>query len=148
MCRQSSSEEPASARYFVATCFDPSCDNELYLTETVSGIGEFSGDYDLKIDWDDTAKAFAFLVNGPEVGRISMADYNSDSRVVEVGGYTFDPSHYTGTRIYSEVRDIAVNESGYIAVYIDEVKVDGEVYDDFAGGLIDDSKWSYRSEER
>ena len=137
------------ARYHVSTCFDENCDDELIIEEQVDFAGSFTGDHTMKIDWKSDTSELAFLVDGAEIGRIAMADYASDSRVIAAGGYSFSPSHYTGTRISVDVYDVQTEgSSGYIAMYVDKVTTNDEVYDDFTAGLIDDSKWYYRAEER
>ena len=141
----------AQARYAVSTCFTPECssEDEIYLNGTVSDLGSFNSDRTLNINWDNTAQAFAFLVDGEEVGRVAMSDYNNDALAVAAGGYTFDPSDYTGTRITADIYDVeSAGDSGYLVVHVDEVSVDGEVYDDFTAGRIDASKWKYRAYER
>lgn len=137
------------ARYHVSTCFDENCDNELIIEEQVDFAGSFTGDHTMKIDWKSDTSELAFLVDGAEIGRIAMTDYASDSRVIAAGGYSFSPSHYTGTRISVDVYDVQTEgSSGYIAMYVDKLTINDEVYDDFTAGLIDDSKWYYRAEER
>lgn len=137
------------ARYHVSTCFDENCDDELIIEEQVDFAGSFTGDHTMKIDWKADTSELAFLVDGAEIGRIAMSDYASDSRVIAAGGYSFSPSHYTGTRISVDVYDVQTEgSSGYIAMYVDKVTTNDEVYDDFTAGLIDDSKWYYRAEER
>lgn len=137
------------ARYNVGTCFDENCDDELILDGEADFAGSFTGDHTMKVDWKSGTSELAFLVDGAEIGRIAMADYASDSRVIAAGGYTFSPSHYKGIRIAANVYDVQnEGESGYLAMHVDNAIIDGEVYDDFTAGLIDDSKWYYRSEER
>jgi len=114
----------------------------------VPNVGTFTGDHTLEIKWDEGANQFVFLVDGNEVGRRDMSDFTGDAAIIAEGGYTFDPAHYTGTGFLAEVSDVENGESGYIAVHVDEVKVDGDIYADFTAGRIDSNKWNYRAEER
>ena len=136
-----------TAAYTVLTCFGSNCDDELSLEGTASFLGNFTGDHEMKISWDSSAAAFVFLVDGAEAGRIAMSDYNADSRVIDAGGYTFDPADYTGASVNAEVRNVEAGGAGFIEVHVDEVSIDGEVYDDFTAGLINEAKWGYRSKD-
>lgn len=139
--------DSTTAAYTVLTCFGSDCEDEVSLEGTAPYLGSFTGDHEMKISWDSSAEAFVFVVDGAEVGRIAMSDYNADSRVIDVGGYTFDPEDYTGASINAEVRNIEAGDSGFIEVHVDEVSIDGEVYDDFTAGLIDETKWYYHSKD-
>lgn len=143
----------ASAKYVVDTCFDSNCDNEVYIERIASNLGTFTGDHEMAVRWDNNAQAFVFIVDGSEVGRITMAEYNSEASAYSsfdaaAGNYTFSPSDYDGTEVRVEVADVGEGESGYIALHLDEVKVGDEAYDDFSNGLIDFRKWWYESAER
>ena len=143
--RLRTSGDTITAAYVVATCFDLGCGDELSLEGSSAYSGNFTGDHEMKITWDSTAEAFVFLVDQVEVGRIAMSEYNADSRVIDAGGYTFSPADYTGASVNAEVRNIEAGGSGYLEVHVDEVSIDGNVYDDFTAGLIDDTKWRYES---
>jgi hypothetical protein len=138
----------AFGNYTMSTCFDDDCDDELYLGERVYGLGEFTGDHEMGMKWNAGTKEFVYTIDGTEIGRIAMTEYAQDPRVIAAGGYTFDPADYVRTRVYADINDVGVGESAYMAVHVDEVSIDGEVYDDFKNGLIDLSKWYFDSYDR
>lgn len=143
----------ASAKYVVTTCFDENCNNELWIEGLASNLGAFTGDHEMAVNWNNNAQAFVFMVDGSEVGRITMAEYNTEASAYSsfdtaAGNYTFNSSDFRRTDFRVEVNDVKNGESGYIAVHLDEVKVDGQVYDDFSNGHIDSNKWWYESQER
>lgn len=138
----------ASGKYVVGTCLDANCDDEVYLEGSITGLGDYIGDHEMMVVLDDSTKEFVFTIDGKEA-RLPMADYTGHAKIIAAGGYTFNKADYTGTRISSDVNDVKkAGESGYLAVHVKEFKLNGEVYDNFTGGLIDDSKWVYQSRER
>ncbi|WP_022951772.1 TolB family protein [Leucothrix mucor] len=134
--------------YTMGTCFDEDCDDELYLSGRVNGLGEFTGDHEMDMKWNAGTKEFVYTIDGTEIGRIAMTEFAQDPRVIAAGGYTFDPADYVQAGVYADIYNIGVGESAYIAVHVDEVSIDGAVYDDFKNGLIDISKWRFDSYDR
>lgn len=138
-----------SARYVMATCLDESCLEEVYLVETVSVSGDFTGDHSMDISLNEDQTRFVFSIDGEVIASKAISDFTGHEDIIAAGGYSFDPSHFN--RVMFRVDAFNVDRSGesaLITVHLDEFAIDGKVYDDFTDGLIDNRKWYYDAEDR
>ena len=138
-----------TARYVMDTCLDESCDEEVYLHATVPVSGDFTGDHTMEISLNEASTSFVFSIDGEEIASKPISDFTENEALVAAGGYSFDASHFDSVRFRVEAYNVdSVGESSLITVHLDEFAIDGEVYDDFTGGLIDSQKWYYDAEDR
>jgi len=138
-----------AGKYVISRCINNDCDNEVYLEGSLSGFaGDFTGDHTMSIDWDNTNQAFVFKID-EKTASISISDYTQNALVVNSGGHAFNTDQYIGFKLSAEALDVQnVGENAYLSIHLDEVKLNGGIYDNFTNGLIDDRRWTYRAEER
>lgn len=137
------------ARSVMATCLDESCDEEAYLSDTVSISGDFTGDHTMGISLNDAQTMFVFSIDDAQVASMAISDFTEHEGVVAAGGYTFDPSNFVAARFRVDALNVDNSgESALITVHLDEFAIDGEVFDDFTGGRIDSQKWNYDARDR
>jgi len=84
-------------------------------------------------------------------------DESTDSLKIEYDGYVstfdmsaieaFDPADFKEARIRTRIRDIELEgDNGQMKVRIDNVKVNGQLYDDFNDGF-ENNKWDVNAYE-
>ncbi|MBF0289812.1 MAG: hypothetical protein HQM14_18515 [SAR324 cluster bacterium] len=104
--------------------------------EEILGVGDVSIEpslnqsYTLSVEYDEASNSLIQTINGQSI-------------TFDLSGVSnFNPNEFYLARINVDVNRLNnEGDSGSITATIDNVKVNGELYDDFSSGIIDPRKW-------
>ena len=126
---------------FIEKCFSGAGCEEYGVSTGTLNIAK-GDEVNLTTAWSEPDQKFTFGI-GSTTQEIFISDVVANQDFIDAGGINFADHTFSKMGIRGTIRNILnTGESGTLALKLNELSVDGAVYEDFSGTSLDTSKWT------
>lgn len=123
-------------RYLVSRCDNAQCSASTTLLDQRFGNPQLNAAHTLVLSFDPATRVFSFSIDGGSTRTFGPAD----ASVLQNCGSSNNPFKTIGTRV--SIDD--ASQSGTVAATFDDVRINGNPFDDFSAGVLDPVRWRDR----